>query len=188
MYSHTPGCAAHAAKMLGLPDACIRADGFVAAGCPLGTEEFVTAHVDGVAQSITERVDKLLSLPVPAQSKLLLLRKSLQSQAHHLARSMASVPVPALRRVEDKITQAMFDMLSRDRAACPEAEEQMKLPPRMGGMGVHSLTAQEGLPCDAAFLAQAALTQRAVAGGNTRFNPFTGPMREILEDVLAADP
>ena len=186
VYSHIPGPAAEAAELLDLPEDCVRTDGFVAAGCPIGTEAFITAHVNEVAQKVLAKIDALMNLPVPTQDKLLLLRKSLQTQTHHLARCVPShLLVPALHEVEERIVDAMFTILGRKREECPEAEQQMKLPPRMGGMGLHTLTAQGGLPCDAAFLSQAALTQRAVATGNPRINPFAGAMREVLEACAA---
>jgi hypothetical protein len=46
---------------------------------------------------------------------------------------------------------------------------------------VHCLTDRDGLPCDAAFLSQAALTSQAAASGAPRFDPFRGPMRAHLE-------
>lgn len=169
------------AQSLGLPPQCVRKDGFVAAGCPLGDAEFVQAHATGVAEVTQARVDTLVGLPLPAQDKLLLLRKSLQCRVHHLARAAEQRHVQtAMRDVEDAVVGAVFTIIGRDPAGCPDAAEQMQLPLRLGGMGIHSLSAANGLPCAAAFLAQAALTHTAVAKGTPRFDPFTGPMRTTI--------
>ena len=44
------------------------------------------------------------------------------------------------------------------------------MPARLGGLGFHS-SDRDGAACDAAFLAAAALTHRAVSGGSEPFDP-----------------
>jgi hypothetical protein len=98
-----------------------------------------------------------MALPVPAQDRLLLLRKSLQTQAHHLARCLGRPSLAALERMQDNITAVIYRLLQRDRDQHPESTEQMQLPLRLGSLGIHCLTDRDGLPCGAAFLSQAAL-------------------------------
>ena len=50
----------------------------------------------------------------------------------------------------------------------------MSLPVWHGGLGIHLMSDQDGAACDAAFLAAAALTHRAVSAGSEHFDPCKG--------------
>ncbi len=84
-----------------------------------------------------------------------------------------------MRDVGEAAVGAVFNIIGRDPAGCPDAETQVKLPLRLGDMGIHSLSAANSLPC-AAALAQAALTHTPVAKGPPRFDPYMGPMRTTI--------
>ena len=56
---------------------------------------------------------------------------------------------------------------------CSDAQvdtAQISLPVRLGGLGVHLMSYEDGAACDAAYLA-AALTHCAVRGGSEHFDP-----------------
>jgi hypothetical protein len=61
-------------------------DGIVAAGSPVGKPSFVAQQSMQSAQKVVELVQKLNEIDLPAQDKLLLLRKSLLVKVAHLAR------------------------------------------------------------------------------------------------------
>ena len=72
---------------------------------------------------------------------------------------------------------------------CSDAQvdtAQMSLPVRLDGLGIHLMYDQDGATCDAAFLAAAALTHRAVSAGSEHFDPFksaSGVELSALSDV-----
>lgn len=57
---------------------------------------------------------------------------------------------------------------------------QMSLPLRLGGLGFHLMSDQKGAAGDAAFLAAAALTRRAVSPDSENFCPFKGAFGDVL--------
>ena len=52
--------------------------GLIVVGTPLGTKDFVRAHAQAKAEQAQCAVQKLLSLPLPAQCKFAVLQGSLQ--------------------------------------------------------------------------------------------------------------
>ena len=48
---------------------------------------------------------------------------------------------------------------------------------------MHLMSYEDGAACDAAYLAAAALTHRAVRGGCEHFDPFKGASGELLAEM-----
>ena len=149
--------------------------GFVAAGCPLGSTEFVQQHADSAAEKVVSLIQRVLALPLSAQDKLLLLRRSLQLKILHLSRVARKAEVlDAVSKVEREIVAGILHIMK-----CSDADvdtAQITLPVRLGGLGVHLMSDEDGAACDAAFLSAAALTRRAVCGGSEHFDPFKGDL------------
>jgi hypothetical protein len=145
-------------------------EGFVAAGCPLGSSAFVRSHANSSARKVSSLIQRVLDLPLSAQDKLLLLRRSFQLKILHLSRVAPKLDVlDAIRVVEDDIVAGVLRIMK-----CSDARvdtTQMTLPVRLGGLGIHLMSDRDGAACDAAFLSAAALTRRAVGRGST-FDPF----------------
>jgi hypothetical protein len=140
-----------------------RAQGLVAAGCPLGAPEFVKEHA-AAAGKVVELIERVLALPLSAQDKQLLLHRSLQLKILHLSRvAHKSDVLDAIRKVEGSIVDGIPQIIK-----CSDAQvsiAQITLPVRLGGSGVHLMSDRDGAACDAAFLSAAALTRVAVKGG-----------------------
>ena len=58
--------------------------GFVGAGCPLGSHAFVQSEANSAADKTVHLIKCVLELPFSAQDKQMLLRGSLQSMILHL--------------------------------------------------------------------------------------------------------
>jgi hypothetical protein len=58
----------------------------VAAGSPIGSNDFVKAFAKGRATKVCSAIDKLAQLPLPKQDKFLLLKGPLQLRMSHLSR------------------------------------------------------------------------------------------------------
>jgi hypothetical protein len=174
-----PEAAKELATSLGMQHA---AQGFVAAGCPLGAPEFVKAHADSAAGKVVTLIERVLALPLSAQDKLLLLRRSLQLKILHLSRVAHKSDVQdAIRKVEGSIVDGILHIMK-----CSDAHvnvAQITLPRRLGGLGVHLMTDSDGAACDAAFLSAAALTRAAVRGGSELFDPFKGVCGAALAEM-----
>lgn len=157
--------------------------GIVAAGCPIGSAEFVQAHAETRGETVSQRIEKLMSLErVTSQGKLLVIRKSLQTQLTHLARAVPYEHIQkAMQQVEKKVADSVLTIVGRDSSLVDT--EQLELPTRFGGVGLLHLTACDGLVCRAAFLSAAALAQKAMANGSVSFQPFLGCMRDQLEGM-----
>ena len=78
----------------------------------------------------------------------------------------------AFRKVETEVLAGVLHIMKCSDVQVDTA--QMSLPVRLGGLGIHLLSDCEGAACDAAFLAAAALTSRAVSAGSEHFDPFKG--------------
>jgi len=171
-YAH--GCKEAAARVAAeLRFAGVNEDGIVAAGCPIGTDTFVAQQANACADKVVSEIELLMSLDVSAQIKLALLRKSLQMKVSHLARC-APFPLiqPALQKSEEAVLKSVMQIMGRQEEQVDV--EQMRLPLRLGGLGLQHLTASDGLTCRAAFLSAAALTQTAMREGDESLQPFTG--------------
>ena len=69
---------------------------------------------------------------------------------------------------------------------CSDAQvdtAQISLPVRLGGLGVHLMSYEDGAACDAAYLAAAALAHCAVRGSSEHFDPFKGASGELLAEM-----
>ena len=83
VYSPTTEHATALANKLGF---VVSKDGIMAAGCPIGTRAFVAERAKQSARKVVATVKALQDMDLPAQDKLLLLRKSLQLKVSHFAR------------------------------------------------------------------------------------------------------
>ena len=147
--------------------------GLVAAGCPLVSEAFVQSEANYAADQTVQLIKRVLELPLSAQDKQLLLRRSLQLRILHLARvARKSEVLGAIRKVETAVLAGVLHIMK-----CLDVQvdtAQMSLPVRLGGLGIHLLSDCDGAACDAAFLAAAAFTSLAVSAGSEHFDPFKG--------------
>ena len=83
-------------------------DGVVLCGTPVGTDAFVEATVGDRADAVIEQVNKLMRLPLRAQSRCTLLRASLALRLAHYLRTLPWERVSAAtRRVEAAIVTAL---------------------------------------------------------------------------------
>jgi hypothetical protein len=153
-----PIAAAELAETLGMKHA---ARGLVAAGCPLGASEFVKEHADSAAGKVVELIERVLALPLSAQDKQLLLRRSSQMKILHLSNvAHKSDVLDAIRKVEGSIVDGILQIMK-----CSDAQvntAQITLPVRQEGLEVHLLADRDGAAYDAAFWSAAALTRVAV--------------------------
>jgi hypothetical protein len=147
--------------------------GMIVAGCPVGEADFISGHADESDVKVQSLVHTLMDLNLPAQDKLLLLRKALQVKMAHLARStMYEHIAGAFQKSEHAITQAVLQIIGRDESDLDM--EQLKLPLRKGGLGIQCLAASNGIVCKAGFLSAAALAQQALVQGSKSLQPFEG--------------
>lgn len=161
--------------------------GLVVGGTPFGDPAFVAATVAARGEGVVADVTKLRSLPVCAQTQWTLLRMSLAQRMAHLQRTVPWVVLAAsVRRVEQVLlaaTAALFQLGSGEEgaaglpAAPPRLLEQLTLPIRHGGFGLHTTSAVES---DAALLAGAAKAQLAMADAPAAFRPLDGAARPPL--------
>ena len=173
------------AAALGWPDDCATDDGIVAAGSPLGDQEFVEEHIHTAAGKVLAQLHDLMQLPLPVQSKLLLLRKSVQHRLRHLPRTVRYFRLKAdLQKVEEGVMEAFFALLGREFRDHPQALMQAMLPLRAGGFGLLPMVGADSVLCDAAYLSQAALTHAAFSSGPVHFDPFHGPSRIWLDGCV----
>jgi hypothetical protein len=178
-YSTDGAAAAGVATALGITHF---ADGFLAAGTPLGTDEFVRRHVQAKADSTCALVDDLVGLPLPAQDKFVILRMSLQARMAHFARTVPwDLLGTATAAVQGKLEDAVFGMMQRPREG-EAAQMQVALPLRLGGFGLRKLDRDTA---DAAELSAAGLTQAAMHTGPAAFQPFGGVGRQRRAETWA---
>ena len=162
--------------------------GLVAAGCPLGSDACVQSEANSAAYKTVQLIKRVLELPLSAQDKQLLLRRSLQSRILHLSRvARTSSVLGAITKVESEILAGVLQIMKCSDAQVDTA--QMSLPVRLGGLGIHLLSDQDGAACDAVLLA-AALTHRDVSAGSEHFDPFKGAsgveLSALWSDVYAS--
>ena len=163
-----------------------RPDGVLLCGTPVGTDAFVEATVSERADAVIEQINKLMRLPLRAQTRCTLLRASLALRLAHYMRTLPWDRVSAATsRVEAAIITALATIFRMSRG--PEATEeeqlacqQMGLPLRHGGLGLRHVTA---LQADAALVASAAMAHATLAGGGAACDPFAGPTRAPLEEL-----
>lgn len=176
-YSANPVAAAEVAAALGIQH---RTDGLMAAGSPVGTDEFIAAHADTKANTVCQFIDDLMGLPLPAQDQFILLKSSLQMKLAHLPRIAPwSLVGDAIQLVESKVSEAAFQIMK-----CPDQADlrtgQLTLPLRLGGMGLRMTSESEA---HASYLAAAAITQTEMREGPQQFQPFAGPKAPHLTQL-----
>ena len=87
-------------------------EGIVAAGCPIGSSDFVQFEANDAADKVLQLIKRVLALPSSAQDKLLLLCKSLQLKILHLSRvACKSDVVGAISKVEQEILAGILHIL-----------------------------------------------------------------------------
>ena len=141
---------------------------------------------NAAADKVVQLIKRMLALPLSAQAKLLLLRKSLQLKILHLSSvAFKSDVVRAIRKLEQEILAGILHIMKCSDVQVDTA--QISLPVQLGGLGVHLMSDGDGAACDAAFLAAAAaaLTHRAVSGGSKHFDPFKGASGVELTAMLS---
>ena len=80
----------------------------------------------------------------------------------HVARK--SDIIGAITKVEKEILAGILHVMKCSDVQVDTA--QISLPVRLGGLGVHLMSYEDGAACDAAYLAAAALAHCAVRGGS----------------------
>ena len=163
-----------------------RAPGVTVCGTPIGTAAYEEEALTRRATDVKAQVQKLAGLPLPLQSKLVLLQSSLSLRMAHLQRTLPFVRVEeSTRTVEDEIMETVAGIYRLPTQADPAGwggasgreREQMALPLRHGGFGLRRVTAVEA---DAALLSGAAKAQAAMAEGLAACRPFEGASRAPL--------
>ena len=176
VYSRSSGRAAAVAAELGIPR---KADGLVAAGTPIGTDEFVSGYAMDCANAACSTIAELQALPVPVQDKLILLRRSQQWRLAHLPRVAPwHLIEAAVDRLADTVRNAVASTLSLPLPPGSTVAQQFQLPLRFGGLGFPRFDAQTA---SAAALSSAAVAESAMSGGHVRFRPFAGSMAPSLQ-------
>jgi hypothetical protein len=168
-YSQDAQAAAETAAALGIRH-CV--DGLVVTGTPIGTDAFVLAHVNAVADAACASIDGVMEAPLAAQDKFVLLRASAQMRTAHLLRLVPWQLVGgAIQRAEAKAEEAAYQIMERPQQGGTCAT-QMTLPLRHAGMGIR-VTSE--LEARAGVLAAAAVTETAMREGPQRYRPLDGP-------------
>jgi hypothetical protein len=118
---------------------------------------------DAAARKVVQLIEAILALPLSAQDKQLLLRRSLQCNLLHLSRvAHKSDVLDAISKDEGLIVEGILQIMKCSDAQVKNA--QITLPVRLGELGEHFMSDRDGPACDAAFLSAAALTRVAVKG------------------------
>jgi hypothetical protein len=184
LYSPDSVQASELAFQLGIPQAT---GGLTVAGCPVGESDFIAAQTSAASEEIEQLVNALMELQVPVQDKLLVLRKSLQVKMAHFVRCVQyDLAEASLHKTEGVVRAAFLSLIGRQEADLDM--EQLYLPLCKGGIGLLCLTDGNGVISKAGFLAAAALTQSALEGGASAFQPLsdaTAKMASSWEQVTA---
>ena len=174
VYSPNTQAAASVAEILQITH---KHHGFVAAGTPIGTDDFVRKHVQSTADDLNEAIDKLIGLPLPVQDASAVLRSSLQHRLSHLTRTVEWETLQeALHGMEEKVEAAMLDLL-RLHDIDTTTKEQLSLPLRLGGMGLVKTSANAA---NAAYIAAAAVTETAIKDASHDLRPFSNASGDKL--------
>ena len=97
--------------------------GLVAAGCPLGPEAFVQSEANSAADKTVQLIKRVLELPLSAQDKELLLRRSPQLRILHLARdARKSEVLGAIRKVETDVLAGVLHIMKCSHAQVDTAQ------------------------------------------------------------------
>jgi hypothetical protein len=190
-------------------------DGLVAAGTPIGTDDYITAHMEDCADQAIAFIRKLQDLPPPltAQAKFLLLSRSLQRRLTHFTRVVRPpLALDPLAKLQTALKNAAFSILTLpadpNTAATmglhhPLVRMQLRLPLREGGFGLNatgvvpdSSAAEHQRPLSlhtASFLAAAAHCHDALPEAPPTLHPFlqlhfvpTGPCAAFGPSLCAS--
>jgi hypothetical protein len=170
-------------------------DGLVAAGTPIGTDDYITAHMEDYSDQAIALIRRLQDLPpaLTAQAKFLLLSRSLQRRLTHFTRVVRPpLALSPLAKLQTTVENAAFLILNLaadpDAAATmglhhPLVRMQLQLPLREEGFGltatgvVHDSRAAEHqrslLLHTASFLAAAAHCHDALPEAHPSLRPFS---------------
>jgi len=162
-----------------LPQVPTTAEGILVAGCPVGSPAFVQSTAKGIADKIGELAARIITLDIPAQSRFLILSKSLQHKIRHLARCIPLADLyPHLQHSQWLIWLTFLKCIQRK--AHEVDIDQIVLPLRLGGMGLSDLLAEDGVICKAAFISASAQTAVAFQDASPLMNPLEGPSGELI--------
>ena len=115
--------------------------GIVADGCPLGFPDFVQCEADAAAEKLVQVIKRVFALPLSAQNKLLLLRKSLQMKMLHWSRVAPKLDIiGAITEVEQEILAGILHVMKCFDAQIDTA--QISVPVILGGLGVHLMSSK----------------------------------------------
>jgi hypothetical protein len=151
--------------------------GLLAAGTPVGTPAFQTAHANSCASCACFLMKELLALPVGDKDCWLILHGSLQKRVAHISRGSGWEQVgPAVQIAESKAVDCPFAIKAHPRSDGPLTDQATLSLPH-GRLGLARTNPAEG---DAAYLAAATTTQLAVREGPAAFRTLDGPSSEQL--------
>jgi hypothetical protein len=172
--SHSHGAAQSVAATSSVKHAT---HGIFVAGTPLGNDDFILEYDASTTEDAQCAVQKLLTLPMPAQCQWAVLRGSLQHRVVHLPRVARWAQVEnALTDTPNAVADAALKIgqcqVQPGSATDRGARVQLELPMRHGGKVLHRLSPAEG---SEAFLSSAALTNVAIAKAPEQFRPVDGP-------------
>lgn len=163
-----PAAAARLADRLGMAHA---PGGLRVLGGWLGSDD--SSFAGGVAEAANTWVSELLALDIPAQAKLLLLRKSGWARPLYLARSCSTqAATMALHDAHEALLSAVESLaqLGPGQVLGEHAEMQASLPVAVGGLGLTKLT---GSHCAAARVSSALQAQALLAGSHSWAQPLS---------------
>jgi hypothetical protein len=128
-----------AQKLADSPGMKFADESFVAAGCPSGSSEFVQSHANSSAHKMVSLIPGVLEMPLSAQDKMLLLRRSFQLKILHLSRvAHKSDALDATSTIEKEIVAGVLGVMKCSDAYVDTAG--ITLPVRLGGLGIHLMS------------------------------------------------
>jgi hypothetical protein len=193
----TPGTSAwHVAGILSEATHIHHAEeGFIAAGTPIGTTAFVRGHLQAKADAVVELIRKLTSLPAPltAQSKYLLIARSLQRRLTHFTRVChpddVHAPLTKIQAAAEDALLSIFHIHPDPQVASAMGldhalvRQQLRLPNPLGGFALDSMgVTPDPTPTNnrltrllhlSSYLSAAAHCHNALAGGPPSMQPFS---------------
>ena len=160
-------------------------DGIKCVGTPIGTAGYVRMQCMRMADQVCAKMDKVLLQPkLTVQTKLLLVRRSLQYKLSHLERTVRKEECAgAVARMEAHARSVVLELLQLEDAQLSNyAEAQLVAPLRHGGLGLESTSDAE---FDAAFCASAGLAQQALQGAHDSMQPLRGAYGALVQQKWA---
>lgn len=126
-------------------------------GAAVGKDAFLTAACEGTVKAVDKWVDTLMSLPLPAQAKMLLLRDSGGAKLAHLPRWLP--PAVAKRLCQPRALHLLRAMaqLAGVNTFSVDTARLAALPTRLGGLGI---CVWDRYDCSVAYVAGAGAASR----------------------------